>query len=203
MDWQRYGKLESETIRSFVDFVRNHRREASLTELEGNLFFVGYSVRDWFPDLLKEDLQSLYLRKILPGLCSLVGSTAVAVGAWRIWRWVNPPPLPEVRDRPNEIKGPMYRRLVESGISDIDAASIAAKARGRHCIGSIDHPEWVAPHDGQMAAGYDHREDIYYQESGAINVKGLICGILIIAVIIVGAANADLVAYWPIGIQIK
>jgi len=59
----------------------------------------------------------------------------------------------------------VYRRFVESGISDIDAAFVETKRRSRFCIGSEDCRERIVEQYEQMADAYDNHQDISFQKT--------------------------------------
>lgn len=74
-------------------------------------------------------------------------------------------PILAMMDKRRGRQASLYRRFVEAGIHDIDAAFIDAKARSRYCIGSEDHLERVAAQYEDMLDAYDHPEDIGFQKT--------------------------------------
>lgn len=74
-------------------------------------------------------------------------------------------PILALMDKPQRRQPSLYRRFVEGGIRDIDAAFIDAKARSRYCIGSEDQVEQVAAQYEDLLDAYDHPEDIGFQKT--------------------------------------
>ena len=65
--------------------------------------------------------------------------------------------------RPKRQKA-VYRRFVEAGIVDIDTTFIEAKRRSVFCIGSDDRHAQVSQQHKQLVQGYEHREDLQFQQ---------------------------------------
>jgi hypothetical protein len=79
--------------------------------------------------------------------------------------YVTDVPVLAMMDRRKKKQRLIYRRFVESGIIDIDAAFIVAKERSPYCIGSENYLDEVAAEQKQRAQGYSQREDLYFQKT--------------------------------------
>jgi len=75
-------------------------------------------------------------------------------------------PVLAMMDKRAQPQKAVYRRFVEAGIVDIDAAFIEAKQRSVFCLGSDDCVEQVATQHKQLAQDYQHTEDIQFQQVG-------------------------------------
>ena len=73
-------------------------------------------------------------------------------------------PVLAMMDKRQRRQASVYRRFVEAGIRDIDAAFIETKSRSRYCIGSDDHLERITTQYQEMASGSEHPEDIAFQK---------------------------------------
>ncbi len=73
--------------------------------------------------------------------------------------------LCEVVAKHQKRQASVYRRFVESGISDVDAAFLDAKRRSRFCIGSEEYLEEVAAQHKELAAACEHQEDLRFQRT--------------------------------------
>ena len=86
--------------------------------------------------------------------------------------YVSDDPVLAMMDRRTKKQRLIYRRFVEAGISDIDAAFIAAKERSPYCIGSEDYLEEVAAEQKKRAEGYGRPEDLHFQKSEVLHCAG-------------------------------
>lgn len=75
-------------------------------------------------------------------------------------------PILEMMGRPNKKQPAIYRRFVEAGIRDIDAAFIETKRRSRFCIGSDERQARVEAMYLDMAERHDKQEDISFRRIG-------------------------------------
>ena len=76
----------------------------------------------------------------------------------------------------------VYRRFVEAGIVEIDAAFIESKQRSKLCLGSDDFHEEVDTMYRKRVAGYDHKEDASFRhgtrQHSADEVLDTVCKVL-------------------------
>ena len=81
-------------------------------------------------------------------------------------------PVLEMMGRPKKKQSAVYRRFVECGISDIDAAFIETKKRSGLCIGSDECHRRMAAHYQEMLESFDKKEDVSFRrESKAHSVE--------------------------------
>jgi putative transposase len=87
------------------------------------------------------------------------------VGLTKRLDFVTYEPVLAMMDKRTKQQASVYRRFVEAGIVDIDAAFIESKRRSRFCIGSEDILEQVAAQHEELAKTYPHREDLCFQQT--------------------------------------
>lgn len=96
--------------------------------------------------------------------------------------FVNYGPVLEMMGKPKKKQSAVYRRFVESGISDIDAAFIETKKRSRLCIGSDECHKRIDTYYQEMLEAFDKKEDVSFRrESKAHSVEevlSVVCEVL-------------------------
>jgi hypothetical protein len=86
------------------------------------------------------------------------------IGSVKPLDFVTYEPVLAMMDKRIQRQKMVYRRFVEAGLIDIDAAFIETKRRSGFCIGSDDCLEQVAAQHKQLAQAYQHKEDIQFQQ---------------------------------------
>jgi putative transposase len=91
-------------------------------------------------------------------------------------------PVLEMMARPRKNQSAEYRRFVESGIADVDAAFIETKRRSRLCIGSDECRTRMEAHYQEMLEGFDKKEDVSFRRESKVHsvedVLGVTCEVL-------------------------
>jgi REP element-mobilizing transposase RayT len=104
------------------------------------------------------------------------------IGKAKSLDFVNYGPVLEMMGRPKKKQSAVYRRFVECGISDIDAAFIETKKRSRLCIGSDECHRRMDAYYQEMLESFDKKEDVSFRrESKAHSVEevlGVVCEVL-------------------------
>jgi len=84
--------------------------------------------------------------------------------------------------RPKKNQSARYRRFVESGISEMDAAFIEAKKRSRLCIGSDECHMRMDAYCQEMLESFDKKEDVSFRRESKVSsveeVLAVVCEIL-------------------------
>ena len=75
-------------------------------------------------------------------------------------------PILAMMDRPKKKQAATYRRFVEAGIRDIDAAFIETKRRSRFCIGSDERQKRAKDMYLEMVQKHDKKEDVSFRRIG-------------------------------------
>lgn len=75
-------------------------------------------------------------------------------------------PILAMMDAPTKKQTASYRRFVEGGIRNIDAAFIETKSRSRFCIGSDESQERAQERYQEMVQAYDRKEDVSFRREG-------------------------------------
>jgi putative transposase len=84
-------------------------------------------------------------------------------------------PVLALMGRSKKKQAGLYRRFVESGIRDIDAAFIETKRLSRFSIGSDEKQEQIKTMYGEMVAGHNSKEDVSFRrEGGAVSADAVI-----------------------------
>ena len=91
------------------------------------------------------------------------------IGKARPLEFVNYGPVLEMMGRPKKKQPVVYRRFVESGISDIDAAFIETKRRSRLCIGSDEFRTRMAAYYQKMLEAFDNKEDVSFRRESKVH----------------------------------
>ena len=91
-------------------------------------------------------------------------------------------PILEMMGRPKYKQASIYRRFVESGMSDIDAAFIETKERSSLCLGSEDCHDRMKKLYEEMVAKQKIKEDISFRRRGRVrsvdDVLAVVCQVL-------------------------
>lgn len=75
-------------------------------------------------------------------------------------------PILSLMDPPKKKQAASYRRFVEGGIRNIDAAFINTKRHSRFCIGSDESHERTQERYLEMLQAYDCKEDVSFRREG-------------------------------------
>lgn len=75
-------------------------------------------------------------------------------------------PILSLMDPPKKKQAASYRRFVEGGIRNIDAAFVDVKQRSRFCIGSDESHERAKERYLKMLETYDNQEDVSFRREG-------------------------------------
>jgi hypothetical protein len=104
------------------------------------------------------------------------------IGAAKPFEFVACGPILEMMGRPRKRQSALYRRFVESGISDIDAAFIEAKGRSRLCIGSDACHKRMQAHYRRKVQAFDKKEDVSFRRQSKAravdDVLRVVCEVL-------------------------
>jgi len=104
------------------------------------------------------------------------------IGKVKPLEFVDYGPILEMMGRPRKKQAAVYRRFVESGISDIDAAFIETKKRSRLCIGSDGCRTRMEAYYRRMLEAYDRKEDVSFRrqskDHSVEEVLGVVCDVL-------------------------
>jgi REP element-mobilizing transposase RayT len=91
-------------------------------------------------------------------------------------------PVLEMMDSDRRKRPAAYRRFVEAGISDIDAAFIDTKKQSRLCIGSESYNTRIDALYEDLIEGHACTQDVSFRRSGrccsAEDVLSVVCGVL-------------------------
>ncbi|MHC4170694.1 MAG: transposase [Planctomycetota bacterium] len=88
-------------------------------------------------------------------------------------------PILGLTDGPKKTQAACYRRFVEAGIRDIDAAFIQTKHRSRFCIGSDRSRDRARQMYGQLIESHGRREDISFRrDAGCHSVDEVLAAAL-------------------------
>ncbi len=80
--------------------------------------------------------------------------------------YVDYEPILALMGRPKTTQSASYRRFVEAGIRDMDAAFVETKRRSRFCIGSDESHERIESMYHEMIQAYDRKEDVSFRREG-------------------------------------
>lgn len=104
------------------------------------------------------------------------------IGKGKSLEFLNYGPILEMMGRPRKRQSAVYRRFVESGISDIDAAFIETKKRSRLCIGSDECHKRMDAYYQKMIESFDKKEDVSFRRASKVNsveeVLSVVCEVL-------------------------
>jgi putative transposase len=104
------------------------------------------------------------------------------IGKARPLEFVNYGPILEMMGRPKKKQPVVYRRFVESGLSDIDAAFMETKRRSRLCIGSDAFRTRLVAYYHQMLEAFDTKEDVSFRRGSKVHsveeVLSVVCAAL-------------------------
>jgi putative transposase len=87
------------------------------------------------------------------------------IGAAKPFEFIDSGPILEMMGRPRKRQSASYRRFVESGISDVDAAFIEAKERSRLCIGSDASHARMQTYYRKRTEAFDKKEDVSFRRA--------------------------------------
>lgn len=76
-------------------------------------------------------------------------------------------PILAMMDKSKKKRPSVYRRFVESGIREIDAAFIETKQRSRFCIGSEVYRDRIKELYEHLVQGHDTKEDVSFRRAGS------------------------------------
>ena len=104
------------------------------------------------------------------------------IGKARPLEFVNYSPVLEMMGRPKKKQSAVYRRFVESGISEIDAAFIETKKRSRLCIGSDEFHMRMEAYYQEMLQAFDKKEDVSFRRESKVHsveeILSVVCKVL-------------------------
>ena len=88
-------------------------------------------------------------------------------------------PILSMMDSPKKKQPASYRRFVEGGIRDIDAAFIDTKKHSRFCIGSDESQERAQERYQDMLQAYDCKEDASFRREGGYHSPDTVLCVLL------------------------
>ena len=91
------------------------------------------------------------------------------IGKARPLEFVSYGPILEMMGRPRKKQSAVYRRFVEAGISDIDAAFIETKKRSRLCLGSDEFHTRMEAYYREMLEAFDKKEDVSFRRESKVH----------------------------------